>query len=212
MISSPREPKSGTGSRQPVSGSVNSKDRFFTRSGYRPPSAAKLMSSKKTPNIVGEIGGPGRLMSMVTMAWFWSGACPVAAIAAVAITASTPRPARARRRCFDVVALRSELTSTPRRPRLQAPDRVWDAATLLEKLRGTVVYSTHAASLPRHDLLGVYEKHECSGRRVGGRSSLVEPGPSPTARCPMASKHTRTQFTRREFGGLVSTAAAVLLF
>ena len=38
---------------QPISGCVNSKERFFTNSAYNPPSAARLMSSKKIPHIVG---------------------------------------------------------------------------------------------------------------------------------------------------------------
>jgi hypothetical protein len=35
-----------------------SKDRFCTSSAYRPPSAARLMSSKKTPYIVSSIFAP----------------------------------------------------------------------------------------------------------------------------------------------------------
>lgn len=35
-----------------------SKDRFWTSSAYRPPSAARLMSSKKTPYIVSSIFAP----------------------------------------------------------------------------------------------------------------------------------------------------------
>lgn len=50
---------------QPVSGVYDllssveySKDRFCTSSAYRPPSAARLMSSKKTPYIVLSIAAP----------------------------------------------------------------------------------------------------------------------------------------------------------
>lgn len=35
-----------------------SKDRFWTSSAYRPPSAARLMSSKKTPYMVSSIFAP----------------------------------------------------------------------------------------------------------------------------------------------------------
>lgn len=35
-----------------------SKDRFCTSSAYSPPSAARLMSSKKTPYIVSSIAAP----------------------------------------------------------------------------------------------------------------------------------------------------------
>ena len=39
----------------PIKGFSNSKERFFIISAYKPPSAAKLMSSKNKPNIVGWI-------------------------------------------------------------------------------------------------------------------------------------------------------------
>src|SRR5471032_545951 len=44
----------------PMRGSGNSKPRFLTSSAYNPPSAPKLMSSKKTPHIAGLIDAPGR--------------------------------------------------------------------------------------------------------------------------------------------------------
>ncbi len=43
------------GCSQPISGASNSKDLFLIISAYNPPSAAKLISSKKTPYIVGWI-------------------------------------------------------------------------------------------------------------------------------------------------------------
>jgi hypothetical protein len=52
-------PAAGVARFHPISASGNSNDRFFTRSGYSPPSAAKLMSSKNTPTIVLAIGAPG---------------------------------------------------------------------------------------------------------------------------------------------------------
>ena len=44
---------------QPIMGSGNSKPRFFTSSAYSPPSAPKLMSSKKIPHIAGLNAAPG---------------------------------------------------------------------------------------------------------------------------------------------------------
>src|ERR1051325_6067902 len=49
MISSDPFESFGTICFQPIQGAGNSNERFFTRSGYKPPSAAKLMSSKKSP-------------------------------------------------------------------------------------------------------------------------------------------------------------------
>src|SRR5262245_27769314 len=39
---------------------VNSNERFFTSSAYSPPSAPRLMSSKKIPHMAGLIGAPVR--------------------------------------------------------------------------------------------------------------------------------------------------------
>lgn len=50
---------------EPLSAFEYSKDRFCTSSAYRPPSAARLMSSKKTPYIVSSILAPAVLGSTV---------------------------------------------------------------------------------------------------------------------------------------------------
>lgn len=47
-----------SGVKELLSAVLHSKDRFCTSSAYRPPSAARLMSSKKTPYMVSSIFAP----------------------------------------------------------------------------------------------------------------------------------------------------------
>ena len=51
---------------------ANSKERFFTSSAYMPPSAAKFISSKNIPHIVGWIEGPGLSAYTVITSEVWA--------------------------------------------------------------------------------------------------------------------------------------------